>query len=455
MAAAAWPLWAMGKAASARAAAPALPTEVDVAIVGAGMAGLAAAQRLREGGRSVVVLEARDRIGGRAWTDTARLGLPVDLGAAMLRSAEINPLVAELRRREAPLMPDDGDFWLFDRKADGGGRDAEMHDYDALGMLYDRIDDALDDAKALRADVLLAERFKPDGAAPKNEVSRRWSATARAMAGPLHVGTAFDRLSALDTPRLSGTGNDVWLPGGLGAWLGRYAEGLAVHLSHPVSRVDWNDGSVMLATALGSLRAAACIVTVPIGVLAADALQFRPALPAAQRDGLHRLQMGQLERIALQYQPGSFEAPANTQALLRVAGKGDADGGAMLFRLNVQAQPLAVALIGGAFAQALAGQGEAAMIEAARAQLKIMLGDALDRRFVAGMASNWGADIYSRGAVAVAPPGFAAWRRAAGRSAGRLYFAGEAFAPPDWTGSLAGAWLSGRAAAAEVLRLLG
>src|SRR3546814_3151054 len=116
------------------------------------MAGLAAAQMLTERGRSVAVLEARDRIGGRVWTDSARLGVPVDLGAAALKSSDVNPLVAELRRREVRMQPDDGDFWLFDRDSRGGSRDAEPLDYDALGAAYDRIDDALADAKVLRAD---------------------------------------------------------------------------------------------------------------------------------------------------------------------------------------------------------------------------------------------------------------------------------------------------------------
>lgn len=424
-----------------------MPASVDVAIVGAGIAGLAAARALTERNRSVAVLEARDRIGGRIWTDTARLGVAVDLGAASLRSAEINPLVAELRRREVKLQVDDGDFWLFDQ-----GRDASDYDYDALGALYDRIDDAIVDAQTLRADVALASRVKFDG----NSLDARWADTARAMAGPLHVGVEFGQVAAIDVPRLAGTGNDVWLPGGMGPWLAAYAEGLPIFLSHPVTRIEWEGNGVSIVSALGQLRAAACIVTVPIGVLLQNDLTFQPDLPAPQREALRRLSMGLLNRIALQYEPGSFEAPVNTQALARAGLGGRSPSNAMLFRLNVQAQPLAVALVGGDYARALERQGEAAMVDAARAQLKAMLGADIDRRFVKGIASSWGAEPYSRGAVAVARPGFAIARRNAARSGQRrLVFAGEAFAPPDWAGSVPGAWLSGRAAAADVLRLLG
>lgn len=450
----------------AAVAAPALPAEVDIAIVGAGIAGLAAAAILAERGRSVVVLEARERIGGRIWTDTARLGVPVDLGAASLKSSDINPLVAELRRREVRMQPDDGDFWLFDRDARGGVRDAEPLDYDALGAAYDRIDDALSDAKVLRADVALASRVKLDGdAAAGNSagsLAGRWGDLARAMAGPLHLGVEFGQVAALDAPRLAGTGNEIWLPGGMGGWLADFARGLPVHLSRPVSRIDWSGRGVTLATAEGEVKAEACIVTQPTALLAAagskDGILFQPALPEVQREALGRLGTGLLNRIALLYEPGSFEAPVNTQALSRADGKG---GGTLSFRLNVLAQPVAVALAGGDYARDLEGRGEAAAIAAARAQLKAMLGDELDRRFVRGIASAWGRDPWSRGAICVARPGFSAARRIAGRAlsgpAGRVrvLFAGEAFAPQDWIGSVTGAWLSGRQAAAEALRMLG
>lgn len=462
------PLLSAGRVAAAPATA-ALPAEVDVAIVGAGMAGLAAAMMLTERGRSVAVLEARDRIGGRVWTDSARLGVPVDLGAASLKSSDVNPLVAELRRREVRMQPDDGDFWLFDRDGRGGSRDAEPLDYDALGAAYDRIDDALADAKVLRADVPLASRVKLDGDVPASgntagSLAGRWSALARALAGPLHLGVEFNQVAALDAPRLAGTGNEIWLPGGLGGWLAGYARDLPVYLSRPVSRIDWSGRGVTLATAEGQVKAEACIVTQPPALLAAagskDGILFQPGLPEVQREALGRLGSGLLNRIALLYEPGSFEAPVNTQVLSR--GGSDGKGGGILsFRLNVLAQPVAVALAGGDYARDLEGRGEAAAIAAARAQLKTMLGDELDRRFVRGIASAWGRDPWSRGAICVARPGFSAARRMAGRAlsgpAGRIrvLFAGEAFAPQDWIGSVAGAWLSGRQAAAEALRMLG
>lgn len=435
-----------------RASSP--PTETEVVIIGAGLAGLSAARMLQERGRNVVVLEARDRVGGRTWTESATLGVPVDLGGGMLRSADINPLAIELRRREIRLQSDEGDFWLFDQDKPGeAARDAEMHDYDALGFAYDKLDDALLDARTLRSDVTLASRVKLETSGPAG----RWIDLAKALAGPLHVGVEYAAVSALDAPRLSGTGNDAWLPGGFGAWVAQSAAGLPVFLNSPVVRIDWGAGPVTVATAEGQVKAEACIVTVPTGLLAAkDGILFQPGLPEPQREALGRMNMGLIDRIVLQYEAGTFEAPANTQALLRVSGTR-----AMSFRLNAQGLPLVIAQVGGDYARDLEGRGDAAMIAAARSQLRAMLGEATDKRFIKGMAVQWGRDPWSRGAVSVVRPGFATARRNAGRAltsaAGRarVLFAGEAFAPVDWIGSTAGAWLSGRIAATEALRVLG
>jgi monoamine oxidase len=434
-----------------------LPSETEVVIVGAGLAGLAAARMLQDRGRNVVVLEARDRLGGRIWTNTAALDFPVDLGASLLKSADINPLAIELRNREARLQADEGDFWLFDQNSSGEpARDASTQDYDALGFAYDKMDDALLDARALRSDVALASRIKLEANGPAG----RWIDLARALAAPLHVGVEFPTLSALDAPRLIGTGNDAWLPGGFGTWLNQFAADLPVFRNRAVVRIDWagtGSGGVTVATAEGHVRAEACIVTVPLGLLGAkDGIVFQPGLPEPQREALTRMTMGVIDRIALQYEGGSFDAPANTQALLRAHSSR-----AMTIRLNAQGMPLAIAQVGGDYARDLEGRGEAAMIAAARSQVRTMLGEAVDRKFVKGVATHWGSDPWSRGAVAAAKPGFATARRNAGRAltsaAGRarVLFAGEAFAPVDWIGSAAGAWLSGRVAATEALRVLG
>src|SRR3546814_16101922 len=123
------------------------------------------------------------------------------------------------------------------------------------------------------------------------------------MAGPLHLGVEFNQVAALDAPRLAGTGNEIWLPGGLGGWLAGYAQGLPVYLSRPVSRIDWSGRGVTLATAEGQVRAEACIVTQPTALTAAsgtkNGILFQPGLPAVQREAPWRTGPGRSTHNAL------------------------------------------------------------------------------------------------------------------------------------------------------------
>jgi len=420
-----------------------LPAKVDVAVIGAGMAGLAAARLLTERGMKVAVLEARNRLGGRAFTDTSHFGFPVDLGAFHLRSLELNPLVAILRQGNTASQVEDGDFWLYEL-----GREAGIGDYDALGAALDRIDDALNDAKSARLDRSLAALVP--------SLDTRWADAAKALAGPLHVGIDFAQVSALDAPRLAGTGNDLWLPGGLGAWVAAQGVGLPIFRERPVHGIEWSERGVVLNHAGGVLEARVCIVTLPLGVLATGGVTFKPEWPAPRREALGRLQVGAIERVALRYKPGSIDATANTQ--LYGPGPGsdiDTAKQAMQFRINALGQPVVLASLGGAYARDLVRAGEAALIEAARARLAKLLGPAIDAGFVEGMASNWSSDPYSLGSHSVARPGAVAARRTLAQPLGRLFFAGEHVAPPEWVGQLPGAWISGREAALAALKALG
>ncbi len=419
------------------------PAKADVAVIGAGIAGLAAARLLVDRGLSVVVLEARNRLGGRAFSD-GRLGFPIDLGALHLRSMEVNPLTALVRQSLTTTQLEDGDFWLYEP-----GREAAAGDYDALGAALDRIDDALGDARAARQDRALAALVPA--------LDTRWAEPAKALAGPLHVGVDFTQLSALDTPRLAGTGNDVWLPGGIGNWVASLGDKLPVFRAMPVHGIDWSqDDGVTVNHAGGVLEARACIVTLPLGVLATGGVVFHPEWPAAKREALGRLQVGAVERVALHFRPGSLEAAPSTQLYGPGPGAGiDVARQAIHFRLNSQGQPVVLASIGGAYARDLVRAGETALVEAARSRLARLLGPGIEAGFISGFASNWSTDPYSLGSHSAARPGAIAARRALAQPMGRVFLAGEHVAPQDWVGQLPGAWLSGREAAMAALKALG
>lgn len=413
-----------------------LPRSADVAVIGAGMAGLTAARLLIERGRRAVVIEARDRPGGRAFTDTATFGLPVDFGAGELRAMDDNPLTAVVGRTFRNLVPDDGDFWMF-----VGADEATVVDYDALGAALDEIDRTVEAARNARRDKPLASEVRVEG---------RWADVARALAGPIATGVDFDRLSALDAYREGSSGSDGLVLEGLGSFVTAYGRDVPVVLDTPVTAIRWDERAVLVETAAGPLNATVAIVTVPTGVLATDTIRFMPELPDWKREAIRRLPMGLINRIALQFREDAFGAPPNTDVVYLAQGRE-----IMSFRMNPLGQPVVVARVGGTYARELEAKGEAAMIAAARERLREIFGAKADAGFVRGKASAWGADPWARGAVSAAEPGHANARRQLARPlAGRLFFAGEACAD-EWIAQLPGAYLSGRRAAGEVLRILG
>ena len=257
--------------------------EVDVAIVGAGAAGLAAAKELRKAGRSFVVLEARARIGGRAYTDDT-LGEPFDAGAQYIHWAERNPWKRIAEELKVPLE-DDGPSGIPVVFANG----VRMPDEERARRrsAFSRIWQALE--AGVSADRSFADAVK--GASPEI-VGAAGGITQFAL------GEDPERVSIADYDQLW-AGDDYLVPGGYGALVARWGADVPVRLSTPVSAIRWGGRGVVLETAAGSLVAGAAIVTVPVGVLKAGGIRFAPELPAPLQDALDGLGMGAYTKLAL------------------------------------------------------------------------------------------------------------------------------------------------------------
>ena len=243
-----------------------LPAEVDVAVVGAGAAGIGALRRLAAaGGLSVLGLEARDRIGGRVHT-VAPAGFALDRGAEWLHSADINPLspIAEClgfsvhRRRphwtarlqRSGETPEAEADWLAFRESQGQAR------REAAAELEDRS---------------LASVLPPDG---------RWNRLLDATS-TWGNGAELDRVSVKDYVRYDDSSTDInWRLGeGYGRLFERLADALPVALATPVSRIDHGGPTLRLETARGAISARRVVIAVPASIIAGDILCFTPALP--------------------------------------------------------------------------------------------------------------------------------------------------------------------------------
>ena len=427
-----------GLAAFTAAPAWAMSTPVadpDVAVIGAGAAGLAAARTLLDAGRTVTVLEARGRIGGRAYTESASFGVPFDHGCSWIHDYPRNPWTAIARDRGFTLIDDHPDHMLYD-----GAAPAPAGAEDELWAAYDAYSGAIDQAATAGLDVSAASVAPPAGP---------WSEAAADLQGPLDMGADMDQISTLDWYRMAWGEPELMVAEGLGAVVARYGAGLPVALATPVERVDLRDKGVALETPNGTVRARCAVVTVSTGILAAGDIAFDPPLPLRKREAIEATPMGLLDKTALAFAPGVLDTAPGTRLLVRGAG-----GSLLYYLLRPFGTEMAIAFTGGSAAVALEVEGGGAAIDRALAGLGLAFGARVGRGFERGLATAWGEDDWTLGAYAHSLPGRAHLRpRLAEPVSERLFFAGEACAL-SYAATVAGAYHTGVRAARDALAVL-
>jgi monoamine oxidase len=420
----------------------------DVAVVGAGAAGIAAARTLREAGLSCVVLEASGRLGGRAYTDTESLGAPFDQGASWLHDAENNRLTPIARRQGFTLHEEPGrrrrDILLV------GDRPATPEERAA----HDAAAEAWEDAAERRAaqggpDIPLSEAVPRGGP---------WDATVEHWFGAVISGVEARRDSLHDYVATALSGRNPQVREGFGALVARQAEGLRVATGWPVVtvRTGGPGGAVTLEGPRGRVRTRGCVVTVSTGVLAAGAVRFDPPLPPEVEAAVAGLPQGLLSKVALRAAGADrLDLPAFGRLGRRVEGEGDRPASWVCWPFG---RDHAIGYIGGEAAWELAREGPEAANAYARAELARYFGAArVERAFRPGaVATRWAEDPLFRGAYSHARVGQAGARtvlRDAAVADGRLRFAGEA-CHERYAGTVGGAWESGARAARALAEAL-
>lgn len=279
--------------------------QVDTVIVGAGVAGLTAARLLQDAGRTVVVLEARDRIGGRVHTD--RTDGIVDLGASWIHGVDGSPVAAAAEAFGMRTV----EFTVGGFQVDS--RPIAYHGPDGRPL-------SAEETRAFAADVHAVDAVLPDIiAASRPTASYRdvtdealsrqgWSAerTQRVREYLEHraeeqYGAWIEDLAAhgLDDDAIEG--DEVVFPDGYGVLPERLAEGLDIRLEHLVTRVDWSDDGVWVRTSHGDFSGDTTVITVPVGVLQAGTMEIVPPLPPVNAEALGRLRMNAFEKVFLRF----------------------------------------------------------------------------------------------------------------------------------------------------------
>jgi monoamine oxidase len=410
-------------------------SEVDVVIIGAGAAGIAAARRLSAAGRKFVVLEAADHIGGRCITETRTFGVPYDRGAHWIYAPDLNPLSKLTPRRGIEVYPAPAS-----QKVKIGrryAREGELEDFLALQVRANR---AITDA-ARRADVACAQAMPND--------LGDWRPSIDFVLGPFTSGKELTQMSAVDFAKAAERSTAAFCRQGFGTLIASFAEGIAVKLSTPATLIDTR-GTITVKTGKGAIATRAVIVTASTNVVNSGAIKFAPELPKRQLDAFAKLALGSCDHIALELtgNPLGFESDD-----LVFEKSGDTHTAAIL--ANVSSTPLCVIEVAGAFGRELSAHGEAAMVDFAADWLAGLYGADVKKAIKRSHATRWNDEPWVLGAASAAAPGGQGARRTLMEPVqNAIWFAGEAVHETLW-GTVGGAWESGTRAADAVMRHFG
>lgn len=436
---------------------------VEVLVIGAGAAGLAAARELSAAGLRVRVLEARGRIGGRVHTiHEPKLPVPVELGAEFIHGepretwdvvGRANLLACEASERHWQLRGGElitsGEFWskvesVFERLKLEGGRDRTFEEF----LAEQSVDEQTREAARLYVEGFHAARSGRAG-----------------TRGLIKAEEASDRVKG-DRPFrvLSGYGRVV----------GRLREefergGGEVHLDTLVTELRWRRGGVELSARNAGGEsvvhaAARAVVTLPLGLWQKQdgegVVRFAPEL-TEKRDAAKRLEVGHVARVTLRFRErfwASLELPSagGRRSLSEMGFLHSPEAAVTTWWTSLPVRaPLIVGWAGGAAADALAGEGSDLLIERALESLARVLGVAradVEGQFEAAYTHDWQADPFARGAYSYLPVGGVEAQKDLARPVeGTLFFAGEATNTDGHNGTVHGAIATGLRAAREVL----
>lgn len=443
---------------------------IDVLVLGAGAAGLAAARDLSQAGLRVTVLEARPRVGGRVLTvHDSRAPVPLELGAEFVHGEAPETLsVARAAGLAVIELPDVHEIVT-------AGRFKPMSDF---WETVDRMNRDLAKRVAARGkDFPVSEYLE----------SKRLSGVGRGMLRGFVEGFYAARPERLSAKSLAaeassdddessvegkqfriGNGGDAvmkWLRDGLDP------ERCEVRLSTVAQAVRWKRGGASVACRAGdggelpTLGARAVLVTLPLAVLTSGAVRFDPPLTSKQR-ALRSIETGQIFKIVLRFRDAFWE---QAEFLKERRRPYDADGAGMSF-LHAQGaevptwwttlpvrSPLLIGWVGGVTAETLLAEDAQSRLERSLVALSEVLAvprRRLEEQLDAWTSHDWRADPFARGAYSYIGVGGIGAPRTLGRPLdGTLFFAGEA-TNGEQIGTVAGALASGRRAAREALRVL-
>lgn len=436
-------------AAPVQAQRPAALRRETILVVGAGIAGLAAAASLAAAGQQVIVLESRDRIGGRLWTSRKWPDAPLDLGASWIHGIAKNPLSKLANQVGAQRI---ATFYKNAITYDTDGRVlSQARDRDIYKVLATQVRQALAKANQRDADVSMA-------AAIAAGIKLGALTPERRDGLDFFVNSTYEQEYSGDASQLSAwwfdqgkefAGDDVLFPAGYDAIASYLAQGLDIRLQHTVERIAYTGSGVSVDTRLGSFAGDRAIVTLPLGVLQSGKVAFSPGLPRLTAEAIRSLGMGTLNKAYLRF-PRAFWPQQYDWMEYIAADKGQWSEWISGFERYV-GLPILLGFNAAAFGVEIEAWPDAEIVASAMQTLRRIYGNGIPEP-EDYQITRWTSDPHAYGSYSYYRVGSTPKMRAQlGKPVGqRLFFAGEATST-DHPATVHGAYLTGRRAAKQAL----
>ena len=411
-------------------------------IIGAGIAGLSAGYHLKQAGQNAIILEGRDRIGGRVWTNRDFADLPIEFGAELIHGDKVNTWewVQKLglttlhwqKTVDSMIRLEDG-RWLTMKDARTVSPELETTRSWNLGDAPKPLDEE-DLGTYLKRIGFNAEQLR--------YVQRSFANAEAENMEFLNAKAHANLFSDRDTAEGYG---DYRILNGYDAYYTALAEGLDIRLNTTVTAIDWSD-RVTVTTADGqTFTGDNAIITLPVGVLHANKVTFTPTLPPVKQEALQGLKMGPVMKMIYE-----FDAPITDDAISAIFAKGNPPMWWSPSLGQDSDRVVWVAFFSGDYARDMLDLGEEKALQKGLETLREEVGKP-DLNYKQARWVSWPQDEFALGGYSICLPGHYDAREKLAQPTPPLYWAGEASAPHHLTAMVHGAYLTGQRAANEIL----
>ncbi|MEM7348771.1 MAG: FAD-dependent oxidoreductase [Chloroflexota bacterium] len=426
-------------------------TAETILIVGAGMAGISAARTLHDAGHTVIVLEGRDRVGGRVWTSRHWADTTLDMGASWIHGERGNPLTAIADEIDAPRKAtNSSSFPLYDVE----GTLAPDRVWGQIEQYNRQVMQAVQKTARLDNDISIDDAIMA-------EIDLDTLSAAQKRLLNVAVNAYYEQEFASDSGELSAHhvnegdvfgGDDVVFPEGYDALVHHLATDLDIRLNEIVTDISYNEAGVTVSTNSETFEANRVLVTLPLGVLKEGTVTFDPPLPANKQQAIDVLGVGVLNKVYLQFsEPFWHRAPDWITYISEE--KGVFSAWFNIYRSTKQ--PVFLAFNAGTFGRKVETFSDDEIVAQAMDTLRLMYGtnatDPLDAQI-----TRWASDPFAFGSYSSPGVGMTSDTRSelAAPIADRIFFAGEA-THSKYPSTVHGAYLSGQREARRIREAVG